>query len=324
MTVLECDVAGSRVEAAQAADVAARLFILGQEIDRLAKEDRRLAEICGLDPQDVEPFEYPGLGEVLKTFQPGMLVGKGASCGKSASVTSLDHVLAVALVQREANLRSQADARRERAQLVGCRQSARTTVDLHQDLMTRWTDVLAQWDPHLRSELIRLEGEERALLQGLARYEAAEAAARDAENALNHLWLALHDAVDWVVIGQDRAGETPAPVLRSERLAVAEPWIFEVQILLARAHRALWDVEDPTGGKFQADILSRFAGWCIESMGSDVAERDGTSRSCRTVSWTMTTVLALRGYVTRSQVDVGRALDNLRLLRTKMLSRSRS
>ena len=289
----------------------------------MGEEDRRLAETCGLDSEDVESFRYPGLEEILERFQPGMLVGRGSSLGKKATVTSLDQVLAVSLVQREANLRSLADARMEREQLAASRPFALETIAQHRDLITQWTGAFAAWDPALGSDLMRLESDERTLLQRQMRLDAAQAAARDAENALNCLWAALHDAVDWVQTPGD-AGTPPVPVLRLERMRLAEPWIFEVQISLARARRALCGTDYLQGGPFQSDLLAQFAGWCIESMGCDVAERDGTGRSARTVSWTLTTIRALRGYLTRSQVEAEYSLEDLRRQRTKMLSRSRS
>jgi len=288
----------------------------------MAQEDCRLAEACGLDGGEVS-FAYSGLAAVLETFRPGMLARHGATVSKSATVTSLDQVLAVSLVQREANLRSLADARREYEQLSGCRRDASSAIAWHRDLMARWTGAFAQWDPGLGNDLVKLESEERALLQRQSRLEAAQAAARDAENALNCLWAALQDAVDWIPV-EGAPGEPPTAVLRLERLGLAEPWIFEVQVSLARARRALCGTEYLEGGAFQADVLARFAGWCIESMGLDVAERDGTIRSCRTVSWTLTTVRALRGYLTRSQVQAGYLVEDLRRRRNKMLSHSRS
>lgn len=322
MTVLEYDVASSRVESAQAADLSARLLALGQEIEGTAKEDSRLAEICGFDARDVESFHYPGLEKILSTFQPGMIARHLATWGKDATVTSLDQVLAVSLVQREANLRTQADARRERSELATHRRPAWDAIELHRDLTKRWTGALAQWDPGLGSELVRLESEERALLQRQMRLGAAQAAAKDAENALKNLWEALNFAVDWTV-PEGADGEPPTPILRSERLKYAEPWIFEVQVLLARARRALWGTDDLSRCDFQA-VLSQFAGWCIDSMGCDVAERDGTSRSSRTVSWTLTTVLAFRGYLTRGQLEVEQSLEQVRLRRTRRLSRTRT
>ena len=288
----------------------------------MAKEDARLAEICGLDATDLESFHYPGLEKLLSTFQPGMIPSHLATWGKIAAVTSLDQVLAVALVQREANLRWQADARMERNELSAQRQAAWEIVELHQALVGQWTSALAQWDRGLQSELVGMENEERGLLQRQMRLEAAQSAAQEAENALKSLWDALSYAVEWME-PEGGAGAEPTPILRSERLKHAEPWIFEVQVLLGRARRALWGTDDLTRCDFEAD-LSQFAGWCIDSMGCDVAERDGTTRSARTVSWTLTTVLAFRGHLTRSQIEVDRSLEQLRLRRTRRLSRAGS
>jgi len=319
MTVLEYDVARSRTESARAADLSARILALGQEIERMTKEESRLAEVCGLEPRDLEAFQYPGLERLLATFQPGMIPRHLATWSKDATVTSLDQVLAVSLVQRQANLRSIADARGERTDLSARRRAAWEAVEQHRATVTEWTGALAQWDPGLRSDLCRMEDEERALLQRQSRLEFAQVAAQDAESALKSLWDALNYAVDWMV-PDGAVGESPVPVLRSERLQYAEPWIFEVQVLLGRARRALWGTDDLSRCDFEAD-LSQFAGWCIDSMGCDGAERDGTSRSSRTVSWTLTTVLAFRGHLTRAEIEVDRALEQLRLRRTRRLSR---
>ena len=288
----------------------------------MAKEDSRLAEICGLDAAEIRSFQYPGLEKLLSTFQPGMIPSHLATWGRIAAVTSLDQVLAVALVQREANLRWQADARSERNELSAGRQEAWQTVEQHRGLVAEWTRALAQWDRGLSRDLVELENEERALLQRKMRLDSAQSAAQNAENALKSLWDALNYAVDWVD-PEEGGKEEPTPILRSERLKYAEPWIFEVQVLLGRARRALWGTDDLTRCDFEAD-LSQFAGWCIDSMGCDVAERDGTSRSARTVSWTLTTVLAFRGHLTRSEIEVDRALEQLRLRRTRRLSRTGS
>jgi hypothetical protein len=285
----------------------------------MGKEDGRLAETCGLDARDLESFHYPGLERILDTFRPGMIAGHGATWGKSAAVMSLDHVLAVSLVQREANLRSQMDAREERAQLNEVRSVAWSLVAEHRDLVARWTGGIAQWDSRLANDMLALEEEERDLLQRRMRLEAARAAAQGAENALKYLWEALHDAVEW--IEPERDAREPLPLLRSGRLKLAEPWIFEVQVLLSRTRRALCVTEDLGRSDFQV-VLCQFASWCIESMGHDVAERDGTTRSCRAVSWTQTAVLALGGYLTRSLTEVERALDQLHLRRARLLSRS--
>jgi len=200
------------------------------------------------------------------------------------------------------------------------RRTAWEAVELHGSLVKQWTGALAQWDPGLKTELVRMENEERALLERRLRLEASQAAAQDAENALKSLREALNYAVDWVVLN---GGAEPIAVLRSERLKYAEPWIFEVQMLLGRARRALWGTDDLSRCDFQA-VLSQFAGCCIDNMGCDVAEHDGTSRSARTVTWTMTTVLAFRGHLTRSQLEVEQSLEQLRLRRTRSLSRTRS
>jgi hypothetical protein len=322
MLVLESDVAGTRASAAEAAAVASRLLVLGEEIDRLRKEDSRLAETCGLDARDLESFRYPGLEKILGTFQPGMKAIYGSTWGRNAAVMSLDHVLAVSLVQREANLRSQSDAREERKELVALRRTAWDTVALHRDLAAQWTGTLDRWDPGLASDMLGLEEQERTLLQRRTRLQAAEVAAQGAENALKSLWSALHEAVEWTDPAED-SSRAPVQVLRSERLKFAEPWIFEIQVLLLRARRALCGTEDLGRSDFQ-EVLCQFASWCIESMGFDVAERDGTTRSCRTVSWTLTAVLALRGYLTRSLTELDQTLETLRLRRSRLLSRTPS
>ena len=319
MTALERDVASSRVEAAHAAAVPSRLLVLGEEIDRLGKEDRRLAETCGFDARDGEVFLYPGLEQVLDTFRPGMISGYGSTWGKSAAVTSLDHVLAVALVQREANRRSRDDACEVRKELSALRRTAWDTVAQHRANVGGWTETIAQWDPSLARELRRLEDEEEGLLQRRMRLDAAEGAASEADEGLKCLWAALHGAVEWI---EREEGQPLVPVLRSHRLKHAEPWIFQVQVLLLRARRALCGTDDLSRSDFQA-VLCQFAGVCIESMGHDVAERDGTTRSCRTVSWTISAVLALRGYLARSLTEVDHSLESLQGRRTRMLSRAR-
>ncbi len=321
MTVLESEVARSRVDSAQAAAIPSRLLVLGEEIDRMGKEDRRLAETCGLDARDGAAFPYPGLEKILDTFQPGMISGYGTTWGKSAAVTSLDHVLAVALVQREANLHSRADACEERRELSAQRRAAWEFVASHRDVVSRWTRAITEWDPSLAREMVRLEDEEQTLVQRRMRLEAAEAAAHDADEGLKALWTALHDAVDWVE-PDEGIGQPLVPILRSERLKNAEPWIFQVQVLLSRARRALCGTDDLGKSDFQ-EVLCQFASRCIESMGHDVAERDGTTRSSRTVSWTISAVLALRGYLARSLTEVAQALDGLQSRRSRMLSRVR-
>ena len=111
-------------------------------------------------------------------------------------------------------------------------------------------------------------------------------------NALNFLWSALHDAVDWV-LPEGAPGAQPIAVLSLEQLKIAEPWIFGVRYRSARARRALCGTEYLEGGAFQADLLSQFAGWCIEhGTRRRGARRDDSVQPDR-LSWTLTTVRAL-------------------------------
>ena len=75
---------------------------------------------------------------------------------------------------------------------------------------------------------------------------------------------------------------------------------------------------------FQVELLSGFADMCIASLGRDFEERDGTGRASRSVSWTLATVRALRGYLARSEFEEKHALDGLRARRTGLLSKTRA
>jgi ElaB/YqjD/DUF883 family membrane-anchored ribosome-binding protein len=191
----------------------------------------------------------------------------------------------------------------------------------HRHLTARWTESFARWDASLASALTGMEDEERDLLRRLSRLAEAQTAAARTEIALDRLRVALHEATDWVRDRGDPRG--PAAVVRLEVFEHADPWMFEAQVSLARARWALSGTDSIDAGSFQAELLSEFARHWATSLGHDISSREGTARSTRSVSWTLTTVRALRGYLSRSATDAEQALAEVRDRRTTALSKSR-
>jgi hypothetical protein len=304
MTVLEPDVARLRRKAALAVDLSARIVVLSEEIIRTVKEEHELAEACAQRSAGARIPDPVTLESVLAAF----------------ATESIDSRLVVTLLQRESNLRLLADARQAREGLTRARAFAADVVGDHQRMMADWIAHLSQWDPALGENLLQLEDEECDFLRRMARLEEGLIAACDAERSLVSLSMVLRDAVD--AVDSDRASNRPnRGTVRMELLGSADRWVFEIQATLARAWRALCGTPYLDAGAFQADILTRFAGWCFMCLGRDLEERDGTSRASRAVSWTLATVRALRGYLARSEFEAKHALDGIRIRRTNMLSR---
>ena len=306
MTILESEVAGLRRKAALA-----------------VKEDHRHAEACALRASRSRGSEYVALAAVLRALGTERAPAKITQRGARSERTVFDPGLFVAALQREAHGRTLAEAREERERLTRARAFASSVVEDHLKLAEEWVSGMSQWDTELGAELIRLEHEECGLLTRLARLEEAQILSCDAEQALGRLLTIFHGAVDHVVPAGAPDGESRA-VLRPERLASVDAAIFDAQATLTATRRALGGTPYLDDGVFQVELLSGFAGMCIASLGRDFEERDGTGRAARSVSWTLATVRALRGYVARSEFEEKHALDELRIRRTRLLSKTRS
>lgn len=308
MTILDSDLERARQEAAVAGSFSARVIALSRELDLLLDHERDLAERVDLGHGDTEFFQGAGLEELLHTFTE-----EDAAADDSIQLVS-------ALLQRRVNLQVLADLRDEREKLLARETTLSSALARYTELYSRWMATNSQGDPGRACTLARLEQDEKETELKSLRMEEADSAAGEAEHALECLRVILHDAVDWVP-GDTSAQEADTAILRPERVGPADPWLGAAQIALSRARRALEEVGSLESGEFQVDLLSGFAELCIQGLVCDHMENDGTVRALRPVTWTLTTVRALRGYLSRSRGDARRTIEDLRARRAQLLQR---
>jgi hypothetical protein len=305
--MLDSDLVRARHEAAAAGSVGARKITISREFDVLQKRERDLTERVDLGGGETDIFEGAGLEELLHTFAEDEVVAEDSL------------KLVSALLQRKVNLLVFADLREEQNRLLLSEQSLSDAASRYTELASRWVAMNAQGDPARGCTLSKLEKDEKEVEQGCVRMEEADTAAEDAERALERIRVILHDAVDWVP--GDTAKEKDTAILRPERLGSADPLIGAAQLSLSRVRRVLEEIGDLDAGEFQVDLLSGFAEKCIEGLVLDLAEKDGTDRALRPVTWTLTTIRALRGHLSRMRGNARHRLEEVRTRRAQILQR---
>ena len=337
MAVLDADLDRARADAAVAGTVTARLLVLSAELDRLLKIERELAERADAGGGDADLFEGADLEEILRTFTENAGGGQasaeeggadgadavgaeGTADAASPADPGIDQNFVSALLERQVNTRALEDARGERERLLSDEMALADANARYAEMSSRWIALNSQGDPMCGCSLTRIEKQETEILARKIRLEEIDAAAGEAENALERLRVILHDAVDWVP-GDTSAHEPDTAILRIERIQPADPWITTAQVALSRARRALEDIGDLDCGEFTIELFTAFAETCIQGLIRDVAERDGIERALRPVTRTLTTVRALRGHITRSQGAIRHGMEEVRAKRAQLLTR---
>jgi len=308
VAILDSDLAHARLDAALAGSFKARLAVLAKELDLHLQRERELAEQVDLGDGETEAFEGAGLEELLQVF-----VEEDDLAAESLELLS-------SLLQRKVNRMAFADLREERERVIADQHALSDALARYTELSARWVAVNSQGDPARGCTLAKIEKEEKESELKCYRLEEADAAAAESENALERLRAILHDAVDWVP-GDKAAQEADTAILRPERVGPADPWLGAAQVTLSRARRAVEEIGRHDSGEFQVEVLKSFADQCIQGLAQDLARRDGTDRALQPVTWTLTTVRALRGSLSRFRGDLRHRIEDLQARRAQLLQR---
>jgi len=307
VVLLDSDLTRARTEAALAGSFTARLLVLSKELDALAKRERELMREVDIGDGDTDYLRDADIQELHEIFTAEEKVHPGT------------FELVCALLLRRANLEAIAGARAERERLLRQEMDASDKNARYSELATRWISVNSQGDPGRGMSLTKLEKEEREGEQQALRMEEADAAAGEAEHALECLRVILHDAVDWVP--GETAREADTAILRAERVGPADPWLGQAQVALSRCRRILEEMGTLDAGEVQVDLLTGFAEMCIQGLVRDLTEKDGIDRALRPVTRTLTTIRALRGHLARGRGNMRKVIDEVRSRRTMLLRR---